>query len=78
MRRLDKRHTSAVFEQFEALGWVMRSTAPRPTDPPHWKVNPKVHERFAVRATQEARRREADRKMLSTLFAERREEKGVA
>src|SRR3984893_5791529 len=33
MRRLDKRETSTVFEQLESLGWLLRTPAPRPTDP---------------------------------------------
>jgi hypothetical protein len=72
MRRLTRADTTAVFEQLEALGWLMRSPAPRPTDPPHWKVNPKCHENFAERAQREAARREQDREMLAALFAQQR------
>jgi hypothetical protein len=75
MRRLDKRETSTVFEQLESLGWLLRTPAPRPTDPWHWRVNPRVHELFAELAKHEAERREQDREMLATLFAERREQK---
>jgi hypothetical protein len=75
MRRLTRADTTAVFEQLEALGWLMRVSAPRPTDPPHWKVNPKCHENFAERAQREAARRVQDREMLAVLFAQRREEK---
>jgi hypothetical protein len=75
MRRLTRADTTAVFEQLEALGWLMRVSAPRPTDPPHWKVNPKCHENFAERAQREAARREQDREMLAVMFAQRREEK---
>jgi hypothetical protein len=70
MRRLTRLDTAAVFEQLEALGWLMRVAAPRPGDPPHWKVNPKCHEKFAERAQREAARREQDRKMLAELFVQ--------
>jgi hypothetical protein len=66
MRRLTKRDTAAVFEQLEALGWLMRTAGPRPTDPPHWMVNPRCHEKFAERAKQEAERRQRDREFLAT------------
>jgi hypothetical protein len=71
MRRLTRSETTGVFEQLEALGWLMRISAPRPTDPPHWKVNPKCHENFAERAQREAARREQDREMLAVMFARR-------
>jgi hypothetical protein len=59
MRKLTRHDTDSAFEQLEALGWVMRTAAPRLTDPPHWIVNPAVHQRFAARAKQERERREA-------------------
>jgi hypothetical protein len=27
-----------------ALGWLDRIDPPRPSSPPHWQVNPKVHQ----------------------------------
>ena len=57
MRKLERRDTEAVFEQLDALGWVTRTPGPRPSDPPHWIVNPAVHQKFAERAKAEAERR---------------------
>ena len=56
-----KRHeTDAVFEQLDALGWVTRTPGPRPSDPPHWIVNPAVHQKFAnERSGKERRERTA-------------------
>ena len=68
MRGLIKVETSAVFEQLEALGWVNRTPGPRPTDPPHWKVNPKCHQKFTARAKREAERRQQDRDMIAAMF----------
>jgi hypothetical protein len=57
MRKLTKRDTEAIFQQLEALGWLRCSPARRSSDPPHWIVNPKVHELFTERAASEAARR---------------------
>ena len=67
MRKLTRWDTERVFEQLEALGWVVRKPAPRPADPPHWQVNPEVHRLFADRAGQEATRRAAIRDLLTQL-----------
>ena len=64
MRGLERRDTEAVFQQLEALGWVTMVPGPRRTDPPHWKVNPGVHEKFAERAKQEAERRQRERGVI--------------
>jgi len=61
MRKLTKRDMDSVFEQLDALGWVSRVPAPRPSDPPHWIVNPEVHTRFAARGEASAKRRAAVR-----------------
>ena len=51
MRRLTKRETEEVFEQLEALGWLTgHKPGKRPSDPPHWAVNPECHQLFAKRA----------------------------
>ena len=57
MRKLEQRDTRAVFEQLEALGWLSQIDGPRPSSPPQWLVNPRVHEKFAERAKTEAERR---------------------
>ena len=43
MRKLEQRDTRAVFEQLEALGWLSQIAGPRPSSPPQWLVNPRVH-----------------------------------
>ena len=68
MRKLTKRDMNSVFEQLDALGWVSRVSAPRPSDPPHWIVNPEVHKRFAARAEASAKRRaDVRRAILATV-----------
>src|SRR5436190_17392573 len=64
MRKLERRDTEAVFEQLEALGWVVRTPGPRLTVPPHWDVNPRVHDKFEERAKAEAERRQRDQAMI--------------
>jgi hypothetical protein len=68
MRGLTKAETSAVFEQLEALGWLSRTPGPRPTDPQHWRVNPKCHQKFTARAKREAEQRRRDREMIAAMF----------
>ena len=50
-----------------ALGSLERVDPPRPSLPPHWRVNPAVHEKFKDRAVRKAERREATRNMISKL-----------
>lgn len=64
MRSLRDHEIRSVLEQLDALGWLTRVENPRPTLPPHWLVNPAVHERFAERAEQERRRRGEARNVL--------------
>jgi hypothetical protein len=68
MRHLSDRDTRIVFEHFEAFGWVNRTPAPRPADPPHWIVNPRVHDLFADRADKERQRRAETREMIAELL----------
>jgi hypothetical protein len=68
MRNLTRRETDAIFEQLDALGWITRTPGPRPSDPPHWIVNPAVHQKFAERGKAEAERRERERAMISGLL----------
>jgi hypothetical protein len=64
MRKLDGREVLRLFEQLEAFGWVERTPGKRPSDPPWWRVNPVVHQRFADRAQAEAVRRQKARAAL--------------
>jgi hypothetical protein len=68
MRRLDRRDIQSIFDQLDALGWIGRETGPRPTDQPHWLVNPAVHRKFADRARAEAERRHKDRALIAGLM----------
>jgi hypothetical protein len=68
MRKLTRRDVDAIFEQLDALGWVIRTPGPRPSDPPHWIVNPVVHQKFAERGQAEAERRQRARTMLADLL----------
>ena len=68
MRNLKRRETEAIFEQLDALGWVTRIPGPRPSDPPHWVVNPAVHQKFAERGKAEAERRERERAMIGEML----------
>jgi hypothetical protein len=65
MRKLGRRDTEAVFEQLSALGWVTMTPGPRRNDPPHWNVNPRVHEKFAERAKAEGVRRQHVREIIA-------------
>ena len=68
MRKLTRRETEAIFEQLDALGWMTRTPGPRPSDPPHWIVNPVVHQKFAERGKAEAERRERDRAIIGEML----------
>ena len=67
MRSLKPRETGELFEQLDALGWVTRIPGPRPSDPPHWIVNPIVHQKFAERAEAEKERRSREHKIIVEL-----------
>jgi hypothetical protein len=66
MRRLDRRDIESIFDQLDALGWINRTPGPRPSDPPHWIVNPECHRRFHDRASKEAERRQREREIIVT------------
>ena len=53
-----------LLEQLEALGWLDRTEGPRATSAPHFRVNPRVHARFAERAEIEAKRRKEGREAV--------------
>ena len=46
MRGLERQEIESLFDQLEALGWLIRTPGPRWSAPPHWQVNPEVHRRF--------------------------------
>src|SRR5262249_13540893 len=60
MRRMDRRDTDSVFHQLEAFGWLRKHEGLRQGDV-RWLVNPAVHDRFAAKAAEEAKRREQAR-----------------
>jgi Protein of unknown function (DUF3987) len=68
MRGLGRQNIDGIFEQLDALGWVSRTSGPRPSSPPHWIVNPAVHRLFAKRAEREAAERAKHREMLKEMF----------
>lgn len=74
MRKLERRDIEAVFEQLDALGWVMMTPGLRRTDPPHWAVNPAVHQKFTKRAKAEAERRLRVREIVTALRGTGRED----
>ena len=71
MRKLERRDVDAIFEQLDAFGWITRTPGPRPGDPPHWVVNPVVHQKFAERGKAEAERRLRVRAMIADSLSQR-------
>lgn len=65
MRGMERYEIQRIFEQLEAFGWLTQTPPRRPSDPPHWKVNPNVHRLFADRAKQEATRRSSVRALIA-------------
>ena len=72
MRGLGKKDVESIFHQLDALGWLNRVPGARPSDPPHWRVNPEVHRRFAERGIREEERRRHEREMITTLLSKGR------
>jgi hypothetical protein len=68
MRGLERQEIENLFDQLEALGWLIRTPGPLWSKPPHWQVNPEVHRRFAERAAREATERAKQRAMLQEMF----------
>ena len=68
MRGLQRLEIESIFEQLEALGWLIRAPGPYRATPLHWQVNPVVHRRFAERAEREAKERTKEREMLQEMF----------
>jgi hypothetical protein len=69
MRGLQRLEIEGVFEQLEALGWLIRMPGRQWSAPPHWQVNPEVHRRFAARAEREAADRAKEREILREMFS---------
>jgi hypothetical protein len=67
MRGLREHEIRPLLEQLAALGWLDKIDPPRPSQPPHWKVNPKVHQMFAERGKREAERRQQTRQTIQAL-----------
>ena len=67
MRGLKDHEIRPLLEQLDALGWLERLEPPRPSSPPHWRVNPAVHQKFADRAASEAERRQDARATIQRL-----------
>lgn len=67
MRGLKDHEVRPLLEQLDALGWLERMEPPRPSSPPHWRVNPNVHAKFADRAAREADRRQEARATIQRL-----------
>jgi hypothetical protein len=68
MRGLESAETERIFQQLEALGWLVRAPNQRWGAPTRWLVNPEVHRRFAERAEREGRRRTKEREILHEMF----------
>ena len=68
MRGLERQEIEKIFDQLEALGWLIRTPGLLWSKPPHWQVNPEVHRRFAERAAREATERAKEREMLQEMF----------
>jgi hypothetical protein len=69
MRSLTERDTDGIFEQLEALGWLVRQQGRRFKDV-QWLVNPAVHTKFKAKATEEAKRRESKQADLAAALHE--------
>lgn len=67
MRGLKEFEIRPLLEQLASLGWLDRLEGPRPSAPPHWQVNPKVHAKFATRGLRELDRRNEARATIQSL-----------
>lgn len=67
MRGLKDHEIRVIFEQLEALGWLERLDAPKPSSQPHWQVTPVVHTKFEARAKEERKRRKATKEVIQKI-----------
>jgi hypothetical protein len=66
LRKLTSKDITPVMETMEALGWLRRAGVVKTGSPPHWAVNPAVHDgRFEERSEEEEKRREEARELIA-------------
>lgn len=70
MRGIERHDIQRILEQLDALGWLTQVAGKRPTDPPHWKVNPAVHRLFTERAAAESARRRDAHEMIARVASD--------
>lgn len=68
MRAMTRQQIQRVMEQLESLGWVEQIAPPKNSATLRWGINPRVHERFASRAVEEARRKQGLRDVADQVF----------
>jgi hypothetical protein len=68
LRHLDRQEVETICFQLESLGWLDKVPGRR-RDSPEWKVNEKVHSRFADRARREKERRKRDMEIVKAMCA---------
>src|SRR5690606_19894552 len=68
MRAMTRQQIQRVMEQLESLGWVEQIAPPKNSVTLRWRINPRVHERFAIRAVKEARRKQGLREVANQVF----------
>jgi hypothetical protein len=72
MRGLGRQDTESIFQQLEALGWLIQQPDPKPGRPPHWRVNAEVHQRFEERAGREVVERKRRQEAIKEMAGRRR------
>jgi hypothetical protein len=68
MRAMTRQQIQRVMEQLESLGWVEQISPPKNSATLRWGINPRVHELFANRAIEEARRKQGLRDVTNQVF----------
>jgi DNA polymerase I-like protein with 3'-5' exonuclease and polymerase domains len=75
MNKLDKKDVDPLFNHLEAYGWVDQIPGMRMGRPTvRWRVNPRVHELFADKAKEEAKRRAVVRQKIKETVQGRKSE----
>ena len=70
MRGLDRRDVESIFDQLNALGWLIREPGRKFSDPPKWIVNEEVHVRFEEQAELEVEERQRAMELMVTSISE--------